>query len=261
MCKPRTTTLLFAAILVAVSFKGQAWLAAKTKEAAISPAAVESTLTLAAPVKRAAAISEKPAVISAKASTSTFAAISTTAKPLQLSSDATALLAEMCDLQLLAHGTGLNLNSRQWSAFASVVLRNQAIRQTYEAEIATSKVVAPGQYRVEIPAYADVGDGLRGKFITDLRTALGETVAVNVLTELGDRLEARFAGFGVSMQTLDITGNPQGTLADIQITRTVTYWNSVDGNDRPTTRREIHFPASEDPTGDSWSALLAMVKA
>ena len=259
MCKPRTTTFLLAAILVAMGVTGQAWLAGKTKQARTFVSKTELASTSALLVQRVAVASEKASV--APAETPTIATISAAATPLQLSSDATALVAEMCDLQLLANGTKLNLNSRQWSAFASVVLRTQTIRQTYEAEIATSKVIAPGQYRVEIPAYASVGDELRGKFITDLRAELGEAVTVNVLTELGDRLEARFAGFGVSMQTLDITGNPQGTLSDVQVTRTVTYWNSMDGSDRATTRREIHFPASEDPTGDSWSALLAMVKA
>ena len=65
----------------------------------------------------------------------------------------------------------------------------------------------------------------------------------------------------MSVQTLDVTANRGGALDDMEVTRTVTYWNSVEGSDRPTTRREVHFPAIEDPTGDRWSALLAMVKA
>jgi hypothetical protein len=186
--------------------------------------------------------------------------VSAVAKTYQLSDDAAALVAEMCDLQLLADGTRLTLNSRQWSALAAVVLRNQAIRQTYEAQIATSTVIAPGQYRVEIPVYASAGDLLRENFNSELRTELGDATAADVLAELGDRLEGRFAGFGVSAQTLDITANPDGAPSDVQVTRTVTYWNSAKGSDRLTTRREIHFPAWEDPTGDSWSALLAMVK-
>lgn len=187
--------------------------------------------------------------------------ISFAGTPHQLSADASALVAEMCDLQLLAHGTDLALNSRQWSALAEVVLRAQAVRQTYEARIATSTVIAPGQYRLEIPVYANAGDLLRESFNTELRTELGETTATDVLAKLGDKLEARFAGFGVSAQTLDITAKPDASLSDIQITRTVTYWDSVEGSNHPTTRREIHFPAYEDPTGDSWSALLAAVKA
>jgi hypothetical protein len=179
----------------------------------------------------------------------------------QLSNDASALLTEICDLQLMAQDSGLTLNSQQWSTFAAVVLRTQAIRQTYEAQIATSKAIAPGQYRVEIPVYASVGDALRQEFNDELRQELGAPMAANVLAKLGERLEARFAGFGVSAQTLDIAAAPGAQPSDIQITRTVTYWNSVEGSDHATTRREIHFPADEDPTGDSWSALLAMVKA
>lgn len=187
--------------------------------------------------------------------------ISPATTPHQLSADASALVAEMCDLQLLAHGSNLALDSRQWSAFAGVVLRAQAVRQTYEARIATSTVIAPGQYRVEIPVYADAGDLLRENFNTDLQIELGVTIATDVLAKMGDKLEARFAGFGVSAQTLDITAKPGASLSDLQITRTITYWNSVEGGDHPATRREIHFPAYEDPTGDSWSALLAAVKA
>jgi hypothetical protein len=167
----------------------------------------------------------------------------------------------MCDLQLLAQGTHLTLNSTQWTKFAAVVLRTQAIKQNYEAQIATSKVIAPGQYRLEIPGYAGAGDLLRETFNTALRTELGDVAAGAVLAELGDRLEGRFAGFGVSVQTLDIVGNPSETLSEVQVMRTVTYWNRAEGSERLITRREMHFPAWEDPTGDSWTALLAMVKA
>ncbi len=187
--------------------------------------------------------------------------ISPKGTPHQLSNDAAALVAEMCDLQLLAHQTDLALDSRQWSVFAGVVLRAQAVRQTYEARIATSTVIAPGQYRLEIPVYPNAGDLMREDFNTELRTELGEATAKDVLAKLGDKLEARFAGFGLSAQTLDITAKVDASLTDIQITRTVTYWNSVEGGDHLATRREIHFPAYEDPTGDSWSALLAAVKA
>jgi hypothetical protein len=179
----------------------------------------------------------------------------------QLSNDASALLTEICDLQLMAQDTGLILNSEQWTAFAAVVLRTQTIRQTYEAQIATSKLVAPGQYRVEIPVYASAGDALRQEFNDELRQELGAPLATDVLAKLAGCLEARFAGFGVSAQTLDIAASPGALPSDIQVTRTVTFWNSVEGSDHVTIRREIHFPADEDPTGDTWSALLAMVKA
>lgn len=181
--------------------------------------------------------------------------------PVQLSADASALVTEMCNLHLLADAADLSLTSQEWSVFAAVVLRTQAIRQACEARIATSQVIAPGHYRLEIPAYAGVGDALREKFHADLRTELGELKAAEVLAKVGDRLEGRFAGFGVSVQTLEVNASPGGALGDMEVTRTATYWNSVEGSDRLTTRREIYFPALEDPTGDGWSALLAMVKA
>jgi len=187
--------------------------------------------------------------------------VSVAATPRHLSDDASALLAETCDLQLLAQSTALSLDSRQWSAFAGIVLRAQAVRQTYEAQIATSNMISPGEYRVEIPVYAAAGDVLRRNFNAELRAELGEATAADVLAKLGGKLESRFAGFGVSAQILDITAKPDAAPRDIQITRTVTYWNSVEDGDQPTTRREIHFPAYEDPTGDSWSALIAAVKA
>jgi hypothetical protein len=179
--------------------------------------------------------------------------------PDELSGDATALVGEMCDLQLLAQGTGLALDSRQWSMLAAVVLNAQAVRQIYEAEIATATLVAPGRYRVEVPSYASAGDLLRAQFHADLRAKLGEATAGEVLAKLGEKLEGRFAGFGVSLQTIDIAADPRGADTNWQVTRTVTYWNSVDGGDRLTTRRETHFPAWEDPTGERWAALLAVV--
>ena len=178
-----------------------------------------------------------------------------------LSDDANTLVSEMCSLHLLADKADLSLSSQEWSALAAVVLQIQAIRQSYEAEIATSRVIAPGRYRLEIPAYAGVGDALREKFHADLRTELGDAKAIDVLAKLGGRLEGHFAGFGVGMQTLDITASSGGSLSDVEVTRTVTYWNSVEGGDSLTTRREVHFPALEDPAGDSWSRLLAVVKA
>jgi hypothetical protein len=179
--------------------------------------------------------------------------------PEELSGDATALVGEMCDLQLLAQGTGLVLDSRQWSALAAVVLNTQAVRQIYEAQIATATVLAPGRYRVEVPVYASAGDLLREQFHADLRAKLGDATAADVLAKLGGKLEGCFAGFGVSGQTIDIAADPRGADTNWQVTRTVTYWNSVEGSDRLTTRLETHFPAWEDPTGERWAALLAVV--
>ena len=260
MRKPRTTILLLAAIVIACGYS-------RHLQATNSP----SRSTISASGSGARSVSKDSSRVGVDGSknrgtgTKTTQILATilpkTAPALPLSADANALVTEMCDLHLLARDMDLSLSSKEWSAFAAVVLRIQAIRQTYEAQIATSQVVAPGRYRLEVPAYAGVGDALREKFYADLRAELGETQTVEVLGKLGERLEGHFAGFGVSVQTLDVTANRGGALDDMEVTRTVTYWNSVEGSDRPTTRREVHFPALEDPTGDRWSALLAMVKA
>ena len=259
MRKPRPTTFLLAAIFVVAGFNNQAWLFGRFKPAAI-PALDAKTIPIG-PVAVQPLVLIRPETRFAGTRLAVTSANFPVVQPLQLSDDATALVAEMCDLQLLAHGTALSLSSRQWSAFAAVVLHAQTVQQTYEAQIATSKMIALGRYHVEIPAYATAGDLLREKFNAELCAELGQATAADVLANLGGRLEARFAGFGVSVQTLDITGNPGGGLSDVEVTRMVTYWNSVEGSDDLATRRETHFPAFEDPTGDSWSALLAMVKA
>lgn len=244
---------------VVAGFKGQAWLARKSEKAGVSMAASEAALERALPFQRVASlpgpISTKPAWLSVPVNNLPVAT------PYVLSADTTTLVAAMCDLQLLAHDSNLTLTSQQWSGFASVVVQAQAMRQVYEAQIATAREVSPGQYRVEIPAYPAAGDLLREQFYAELRAELGPIAAAKVLAGLGERLEARFAGFGVSVQTLEITADPDGAPNDVQVTRTANYWNSVEGDDRVTTRREMHFPALEDPTGDRWSALLAMVKS
>jgi hypothetical protein len=176
-----------------------------------------------------------------------------------LSDDAGVLVATMCDLQLLAAGTELTLDSGQWSRLAAAVLRAQAVRHTYEARIARLRVIAPGHYRAEIPVYADAGEVLREQFHAELRTELGESVAAEVQAKLGTQLEGRFAGFGLSVQSLDITGDVAGDLRDVQIVRTASYGGDRDG--QVTTRREVHFPMLDDSTGDSWYTLLARVGA
>lgn len=183
------------------------------------------------------------------------------AAPLQLSEEASALLAATCDLQLMAAGTEFALSAEQWTAFAKVALDVQAIRQTYEAQIATATRVSPGRYRVEIPVYAQTGDALRERFQASLRAALGETAAAAVIGGMGARLEGYFAGFGVSVQTLEIAAGAHGARTDYEVTRTVQYWDSVAGRDELTTRRETHLPAWEDPAGERWGALLARIES
>jgi hypothetical protein len=177
----------------------------------------------------------------------------------QLSAAESVLFSTVCDLRLLAADTELDLTTKQWSVLAEIVVQAQAVRHAYEAQIAVAKETAPGRYRVEIPAYAVAGDELRRRFLTDLQTGLGAEAATEVMEKLGRRLEGRFAGFGVGVQTLEITGDPANAPADVQVARTARYWNSAEGTERVTTRREVHFPGAEDPTGESWSALLALV--
>jgi hypothetical protein len=181
--------------------------------------------------------------------------------PVSLSADAAALTAEVATLQLLAQDTDLDLSARQWSALAAVTSNIQAVRQAYEASIATATTSGPGRYRVEIPVYAAAGDGLRAKFHAELREHLGDANAAEILARLGSRLESHFAGFGVSAQTLEIVDAARGQAAgaEVAVTRTARYWNSVEGQERLATRRETHFPAQEDPTGELWRPMLALI--
>jgi hypothetical protein len=176
-----------------------------------------------------------------------------------LPADATALVAEVADLQLLACGSDLELEPAQWQALAAVTLEIQAVRHAYEATIATAAVLAPGRYRVEVPLYAAAGDALRARFHQELGEQLGEADAARVLAQIGARLEGRFGGFGVSAQTLEVTGEPWAAMTDWEVTRTVRFWNSVEGQNRLTTRRETFWPGQEDPTGESWGPLLSLL--
>lgn len=179
----------------------------------------------------------------------------------EASAGVSAHVAEIVALQLLAQGTELELGAQQWSALAEVTAEIQAIRHAYEASIAVATWPEPGRGRIEIPAYAAAGDALRARFHAGLREQLGEANAAEILEQLGPRLEGHFAGFGVSVQRLDVTGGPGGIPTEWEITRTVNYWNSVEGQDRLTTRRETHFPGREDPAGENWEPLLTVLKA
>lgn len=167
----------------------------------------------------------------------------------------------LIDLQLAAAdlGVDLDLTTKQWQALAAAVVQAQTVRHHYEATIAQTATLAPGHYRVEIPAYASAGDELRRQFLADLERGLGREGTDEVMQKLGRTLEGRFAGFGVGAQTLEITGDPRNLSDEVQVERVAKYWNSVDGADRVSTRREVHLPAVEDPTGESWGALLTLV--
>lgn len=167
--------------------------------------------------------------------------------------------ATLCDLQLMASEAELDLTAKQWSAFAAAVVQMQAVRHHYEAQIATVHELAPNRYRLDIPAYASAGDELRRQFVSELESALGREAATEVMDKLGRKLESRFAGFGVGTQTLEITGDPTRAPNDVQVARTAKFWNSIDGADWVTTRKEVHFPGAEDPTGENWNAFLALL--
>ncbi len=178
--------------------------------------------------------------------------------PLRLSVDAASLLAEEVELRQLT-AVELPLSDEQWAEFAALTLHYQAVRQAFEATIARLSPAPGGGYRLEIPAYPNAGDALRTRFQTELGERLGSVAATAIDAQLGDRLEGRFAGFGLAVQTLDFTPAPDGAEADYAVTRTITFWNRTAPLDRPTTRRETHFPGREDPTGHAWGPLLSVL--
>ena len=186
--------------------------------------------------------------------------VRTPAKPLAMSMDATALLAEAIELRTLGAAMDVDLSEPQWSAFAEVTLYHQFVRHAFEAEIAVVTDAGPGNCRVEIPMYSETGDRLRENLMNDLRLALGESTAADVWGKFGKALEGRFAGFGSSLQTLEFTGGGSGEAFGEVVTRTARYW---DGSDELTIRtlREMAFPKLEDPSGMRWGPLLARIES
>ncbi len=245
----RSSILLLAVLLGAVAWSGRGWFRAPgvtASEKAPNAVALRS-MDRVVNFETIAEADAEPVGVSGKRPAA------------ELSADEAVRFTTLCDLHLLAGETELDLTTKQWSRLAEIVVQTQAVRHHYEATIAVATETAPGRYRLEIPAYAAAGDELRRRFLADLEAGLGQEAAAEVTEKLGRQLEGRFAGFGVGTQTLDITGDPVVKPADVQVARTARYWNSVEGNDRVTTRREVTFPASEDPTGENWNALLALV--
>lgn len=190
------------------------------------------------------------------------AAQSTEARPaVALGADEGAMVAEVAALQTLARDADLELSPRQWSAFAAATAHVQAVRQAYEATLATATKPEPGRYRLEIPAYPAAGDALRAQLAAELRAQLGETTAAEIVAQLGGALEGHFGGFGVSVQTLEFSTAAGQADSDYQVTRTVKFWNATNGADRLTTRRETLFPGLEDPSGHAWGPFLATLAA
>lgn len=185
-----------------------------------------------------------------------WAARAIASAPVELDRDAGALVGEVAALQALAAGKPLALAPEQWLALAEVTRHHQAIRQAYEASIAIVSVRSGTGGRMEIPAYAATGDALRARVHAEITAALGPLAGANLLRQLGPELEAYFAGFGVSAQTLEFAGGA-GDGADFQVTRTVRYWNAFSDSDRLSTRRETYFPALEDPSGHTWGPFLS----
>lgn len=172
-----------------------------------------------------------------------------------LSPDGAALLSEQTVIRQLVKESDVSLTSAQWAELAAVTWQYQAVRQTFEATIAT--VSSRNPLRLEIPAYPAAGDALRERFYGELRARLGAEAAEAIASHAGTALEGYFGGFGVSVQTLDFGGDATG--AEGQVTRTAHYWNSADTRDALTLRRETHFPQLEDPTGERWGPFLTLL--
>jgi hypothetical protein len=153
------------------------------------------------------------------------------------------------------------LHPEQWADFASVALNTQAIRHAYEASIAQVSSLEQGRYRLEIPAYPEVGDALRARFYADLHGKLGGPTADRIYAEMGHSLEAYFSGFGTGGQTLEIAADRGGAEMDYAVTRTATFRHRGDSGERWRTRRETHFPGIEDPTGHAWGPYLSVLAA
>lgn len=254
--KPRSSTLLLAAAVGVAGLLGVAWMSQPSAKAG-HPTRVSAN---ARAVVSADRIVHFETAAEPDTAPSTVALDVTTPRAVeQLSSGEAAQFATLCDLHLMAGETELDLTTKQWDAFAVVVMQAQAVRHHYEAQIATVREIAPGRHRVEIPPYAAAGDELRRQFAADLETAVGLAAATEIMDKLGRKLDDRFAGFGIGMQTLEITGDPARSPADVQIARTAKFWNSIDGPDWTKTQKEVHIPGAEDPTGETWNALLAIV--
>jgi len=174
----------------------------------------------------------------------------------ELSPDSAAALAEQVTLRQLAHDTDLQLSDTAWADLAAIVAHHQAIRHAHEAAIASVDRLADGRAEVHVPAYGDFGDLLRGRMFDEIARRLGADAADQVDLHLGGALEGHFAGFGVSAQTLEFPG--PSLPGDKYITRTIAY-SAPGDNDRLRTRREVHLPSIEDPSGTRWAPFMELL--
>lgn len=148
-----------------------------------------------------------------------------------------ALVAEMVALRQMAAGTGLELAAEEWLGLAEVTRRMQVVRNEVEAEIGAVSVVAPGRWRMDVPGYVETGAAMRARFFGEIGEVLGAALAVEVIDKLGPAFEGYFAGFGVSLQTLDILSGEN----EWRVTRTVAYSKDANGAENLAVRRETFF--------------------
>jgi hypothetical protein len=251
MTSPRRRLLPSVTIAAVVGIAGLGWFAG-TRDRSSPPLSALQFASVAAKVVHFETFTASPAVV--------LTPVGEIPTPARLAPEEAVRFATLCELRLLAADTGLELTDGQWRDFAELVLELQAVRRTYEAGIAAVTEFAPGRHRLDIPAYPEAGDELRRRYEAGLRERLGPIASTAVREALGRQIEGRFAGFGVSRQVLDITHTPGRGRRDLEVWRTAQYWNSLDGEERVTTRRDVSFPASEDPAGESWDALLALTE-
>ncbi|MCX6951187.1 MAG: hypothetical protein NTV51_03245 [Verrucomicrobia bacterium] len=242
--------VIISASLLAALVAGLAW---STKDREL-PAASEATTARAMPtIAPSGALTNSRPMVRGTVARVTSERARIELSP-GLSPDGAALLSEQTVVRQLVKESEVALTSAQWAELAALTWQYQAVRQTFEATIAT--VSAQDPQRLEIPAYPAAGDALRERFYGELRERLGAEAAEAIASRAGTALEGYFGGFGVSVQTLDFG---PGAGAPSQVTRTAHYWNSTDSRDALTLRRETHFPQLEDPTGERWGPFLTLL--
>jgi hypothetical protein len=169
-----------------------------------------------------------------------------------------ALLAEQIALQHLLDDAAVELSPEEWAAVAGVTSHIQAVRQAYEASIAEVTEAEPGRYSLLVPPYPDAGNLLRNHLENQLRELLGPQAGEQLVRQLGPGLERHFAGFGSSVQTVEFQSDGSGS-DDYRVTRTAHYWSASTPGLSPQRRREVYFPAIEDPDGHQWGPFLSRV--
>jgi hypothetical protein len=254
MPKPRRATLVLTALL-----GGAAWLSwtgphgnhANGAAAEMRQAAARDSVALPQP-------REVYFFSDARATSVVVPALPLRRAPVSLGANDAAVIAEQMLLQTMPGAAELELSARQWSALAEVTLHLQAVRLAYEASLARVERSEGGGHRIEIPTYPAAGDALRERLHAEIRARFSTDTANEILAALGRGLEGHFAGFGVGVQTLEVAVAANQDPRDMQVTRTISFWNSIENENRLTLRRETHFPEHEDPEGQLWGPLLAL---